>query len=56
MAFATGCSVKPVLALSDDIEHVLRRNGIITTRARALELNPDDANLRLRISRDNYAF
>ncbi|HZH78393.1 MAG TPA: pilus assembly protein PilB [Archangium sp.] len=56
MAFATGCSVKPVLALADDIEHVLRRNGIITTRARSLELNPDDANLRLRISRDHFAY
>ncbi|HEX8822612.1 MAG TPA: pilus assembly protein PilB [Archangium sp.] len=52
LAFATGCTVRPVLALAEDIEYLLRRHGIITTRARSLELNPEDANLRLRISRD----
>ncbi|MGZ3460592.1 MAG: GspE/PulE/PilB domain-containing protein, partial [Archangium sp.] len=32
LAFATSCTVRPVIALADDIEHVLRRHGILTTR------------------------
>ena len=55
LAFATGCTVRPVIALSDDIEHILRRHGILNTRPRALELNPADANVRFRISRDSLA-
>ncbi|HYO54504.1 hypothetical protein [Archangium sp.] len=55
MAFATGCTVRPVLALSDDIERVLRRHDILSTRARSIELNPEDAHVRLHISRDYFA-
>ena len=55
MAFATGCTVRPVLALAEDIEHLLRRHGIVTSRARSIELNPRDENVRLRISRDYFA-
>jgi type II secretion system (T2SS) protein E len=55
MAFATGCAVRPVLALADDIEHLLRRHGILKTRARSIELDPRDENVRLRISRDYFA-
>ncbi|WP_375767883.1 pilus assembly protein PilB [Archangium gephyra] len=54
MAFATGCAVRPVLALADDIEHLLRRLGILATRARSIELNPEDAHVRLRITRDYF--
>ncbi|QRN99017.1 pilus assembly protein PilB [Archangium violaceum] len=55
MAFATGCAVRPVLALSDDIEDVLRRHGVLHTRPRSLELDSADANVRLRISHDSFA-
>jgi hypothetical protein len=55
MAFATGCAVRPVLALAEDIEHLLRRHGILKTRARSIELDPQDAHVRLRISRDYFA-
>ncbi|HYO74641.1 MAG TPA: pilus assembly protein PilB [Archangium sp.] len=55
MAFATGCTVRPVLALADDIEHLLRHLGILATRARSIELNPEDAHVRLRITREYFA-
>ena len=55
MAFATGCAVRPVLALAEDIEHLLRRLGILSTRARSIELDPEDAHVRLRITRDYFA-
>ncbi|WPB78818.1 pilus assembly protein PilB [Archangium violaceum] len=55
MAFATGCAVRPVLALAEDIEHLLGRVGILAARERSIELNPEDAHVRLRITRDYFA-
>jgi Type II secretion system (T2SS), protein E, N-terminal domain len=55
MAFATSCTVRPVLALAEDIDQVLLRHGITLARARSFELNPKDAHVRLRISRDYFS-
>ncbi|WP_158501668.1 pilus assembly protein PilB [Vitiosangium sp. GDMCC 1.1324] len=55
MAFATGCAVRPVLALAEDIEHLLRHQGILHTRARSIDLDPADAHVRLHIFRDSVA-
>ena len=35
MALATGCEVRPVLALAEDLEHVLRRHGLLPGRPAA---------------------
>ncbi|WP_395833038.1 pilus assembly protein PilB [Archangium violaceum] len=55
MASATGCSVRPVLALEDDIEFVLRRHGILAGHERAIELDPADEQVCFQISRDSFA-
>lgn len=41
MAFATNCTVRPVLALADDIDQVLRRHGILAGRPRLLVLDSE---------------
>lgn len=52
VAFATGCVVRPVLALAGDVERVLRRHGVLSGRTvDAIEL-PDE-ECRLEITRDN---
>lgn len=41
LSLATGCDVKPVLALSEDLEHVLCRHGLAPARApRLASLEP----------------
>ena len=55
MAYATGCTVRPVLALEDDIESQLRRHGILARHERAIELDPADEQVSFQISRDYFA-
>ncbi|QRK09479.1 hypothetical protein JQX13_04895 [Archangium violaceum] len=55
MAYATGCAVRPVLALEDDIEALLRRHGILARHERAVELEPADEQVSFQISRDYFA-
>ncbi|MFP2931456.1 pilus assembly protein PilB [Pyxidicoccus sp. 3LG] len=51
LSFITNLSVRPVLALPDDIERTLRQHGLLGTRDTApLELPPDDGT-RLEIIR-----
>lgn len=52
VAFATSCVVRPVLALAEDIERVLRRHGVLSGRSvDAIELPDEDC--RLEITRDH---
>ncbi len=53
VAFATGCTVHPVLALEGDIDRVLRRHGVLrATPFDAIEL-PSDEGFRFEVTRDN---
>jgi hypothetical protein len=48
VAFATSCVVRPVLALAEDIERVLRRHGVIFgRRVDAIELPDEDCQLEI---------
>jgi hypothetical protein len=51
VAFATGCTVLPVLALAEDVERKLRRHGIVSGRyLEPIEL-PAEEDLRLELTR-----
>jgi hypothetical protein len=51
VAFATSCVVRPVLALAEDIERVLRRHGVLSGRHfEPIELPEEEC--RLEITRD----
>lgn len=48
VAFATGSTVRPVLALGEDIERQLRRHGVLSGReVDAIELPEDDCHLEI---------
>ncbi|XXF81668.1 pilus assembly protein PilB [Myxococcaceae bacterium GXIMD 01537] len=48
VSFATGCAVRPVLALADDIERLLRRQGVLSGRSvEAIELPDEECTLEI---------
>jgi hypothetical protein len=55
VAAATECTVRPVLALAEDIAFVLRHHGIEAEPPRALALEEAEAHAHLPVSRDFHA-
>ncbi len=48
VAFATGCTVRPVLALKEDVERVLRRHGVLSGREfDAIELGDEECHFEI---------